>query len=320
MRAVRADRPGGPEVLKIAEIPEPVPRAGEVLIAIRATALNRADLLQRRGKYPPPAGVTDVLGLECAGVVDAVGPNTSSEWLGRRVMTLLPGGGYAERATAPAAMAMPIPDGMSFEQAAAIPEAFLTAHHALFERARLLPGERLFVTAAAGGVGSAVVQLAVAEGAQVIACAGTDDKCAFVEELGAKALNYRGAQFSQEISEIAADVIIDFVGGANFPMYERMLQTEGRLVVVGVLGGHETHVNLGTLLRKRQSILGMVMRSLPTQRRIAITQHFLRTRYAGFSDGRLKPLVDRVFDWSDVAAAHEHMEQNLNHGKIVLRL
>lgn len=301
------------------DVPEPNANQGEVSIAVRATALNRADLLQTRGKYPPPPGVTDVLGLECAGVLDRVGPNTSSAWLGRRVMTLLPGGGYSERVTVPERLVMPIPDALDFTEAAAIPEAFLTADQALFGRARLHPNERVLVTAAAGGVGCAAVQLARAEGAEVLGLVGSDEKRRFVEGLGARGVNYGDGDVEEQIRAWGSpDVIVDFVGASQWELYQRVLAIGGRVVVVGVLGGTKVQVDLSRLLRKRQAVLGMVMRSLSWSEKIAITQRFLRTRFSGFSDGRLRPVIDRTYPLDAARDAHEHMASNQNIGKIVL--
>lgn len=321
MRAIIAAEQGGPEVLREVQVPPPEPATCEVRIEVHATALNRADLLQRRGLYPPPPGESEILGLECAGVVTAVGPDTSDEWLGKRVATLLGSGGYAEHAVTHERLLIPIPETLSFEQATAIPEAFLTASEALFTRGALKPRERVLIHAAAGGVGSAAVQLAVRAGAKVFATAGNPEKCAFVERLGARCFLRSAPDFeAQLLDAVEADMVIDFVGGAYWPLHAKLMAVGARLVVVGVLGGSRAEVHLGTLLQKRQSVLGMVMRSLPLAEKIALTQRFLRLHYPGFLDGSLHPLIDQVFDFKDVAKAHERMENNLNLGKVVLRL
>src|SRR5262245_25889340 len=224
MKAILVSSPGGPEVLELREAPDPVLRPGTALIRVRATALNRADLLQRRGVYPPPRGETDILGLECAGEIQALGAGVSSLQVGARVMALLPGGGYAEQVVVPEKMAIPIPEGMSFEEAAAIPEAFLTAREALFTLGRTRADDVVLVHAAAGGVGSAAVQLARHAGARVIATAGSAEKLARVESLGAHVVvNYRTEDFA-EVAKTASDgrgvnVVLDFVGSAYWPKH-----------------------------------------------------------------------------------------------------
>jgi tumor protein p53-inducible protein 3 len=309
--------------LSLGELPDPVPAEGELLVDVRATALNRADLLQRRGLYPPPKGASEVLGLECAGVVAAHGPGGAAVPVGERVMALLPGGGYAERVTIPARMAIPIPEGMSFEQAAAIPEAFLTAREALFTLGRLEPGETVLVHAAAGGVGSAAVQLAHRFGARVIATAGSADKLARVRELGADVgVDYKSEDFAEAVRSATegrgADVVLDFVGGAYWSKHAACLAVGGRNVVIGLLGGTSAEVNLAQLLQRRTQILGLVMRSRPVSDKIAITQAFIRESLPLFADGRLAPVIDSVYPLVEAAAAHERMEKNENIGKIVL--
>ncbi|MEI9936355.1 MAG: NAD(P)H-quinone oxidoreductase [Pseudomonadota bacterium] len=326
MKAVLVSQPGGPEKLELVDLPDPTPGPAEVAIEIHAAALNRADLLQRRGLYPPPPGTTDILGLECAGVVSELGPGcTGSVRLGERVMVLLGGGGYAERVVVPEALAMKVPDALSFEQAAAIPEAFLTAREVLFAAGKLGSTESVLIHAAAGGVGSAAVQLAHSIGARVFATAGGRAKCEWVRALGADwVIDYKSQDFAAVIKEQTAgrgvDVILDFVGASYAEKHAACLATCGRQVVIGVLGGAEASVNLGRLIHKRHSMLGVVMRSRSTQEKIALTRAFVRTTLPLLADGRLKPLVDSVFPLNLVAQAHQRMESNENLGKIVLRV
>jgi putative PIG3 family NAD(P)H quinone oxidoreductase len=326
MRVVRAIRPGGPEVLEVCQSPEPVPGPGELLLAVAATALNRADLLQCRGLYPAPAGVSDVLGLECAGTVIGAGPNTPSaaEWLGRRVMALLPGGGYAERVTLPVELCLPVPESLSFTEAAAIPEAFLTAQEALFTLGALKPLETVLIHAGASGVGSASIQLARAVGARVIATAGSAEKCAQVSALGAHAILRHSAPWAETLAAHLAetnnrgiDVIIDLVGAKALKDNLQLLNPAGRLVCVGLLGGTEATLDLALVLRKRLQILGLVMRSRSLRDKIAITRRFEREWLPRFGE-ELAPIIDSVFALSDVRAAHERMAANANTGKIVL--
>lgn len=325
MRAIVIREPGGPEVLSLEEVPEPRLGEGQVAIDVRATALNRADLLQRRGLYPPPRGESEILGLECAGVIAAHGPGASGPPLGSRVMALLPGGGYAERVVVPERMALPIPEGLSFEQAAAIPEAFLTAQEALFTLGRVAPGDAVLVHAAAGGVGSAAVQLAHEHGARVIATAGSDEKLERVRALGADvAVNYKTADFAEAVRSATngrgADVVLDFVGGAYWEKHASCLAVGGRVVVIGVLGGPMAEVNLAQLLMRRYQILGLVMRSRPVADKIAISQTFARNWLPRFATGKLAPVVDCVLPLAEARRAHERMEENANVGKIVLTL
>ncbi len=323
MKAIVITAPGGPENLKLADVPDPVPGENQVLVDVKATALNRADLLQRRGVYPPPKGESEILGLECAGVVGAIGPGVSAVKPGDRVMALLAGGGYAEKVVIHERMAIPIPDRLSFVQAAAVPEAFLTAREALFTLGQLQPGGHVLVHAAAGGVGSAAVQLAREHGARVIATAGDAAKLARVAELGAHTLvNYKSEDFVEASKRATAgagvDVILDFIGGAYWDKHAACLAVGGRCVVIGLLGGTTAEVNLGLLLMKRHQILGLVMRSRPLSDKIAISARFIRESLPLLAEGRLVPVIDQTFPLAEAAAAHERMEQNLNVGKIVL--
>jgi putative PIG3 family NAD(P)H quinone oxidoreductase len=275
--------------------------------------------------YPPPPGESDILGLECAGVVTEIGPDASPDWLGRRVMCLLGSGGYSERVTVSERRALPVPESLDLVQAAAIPEAFLTANEALFEEAQLEPRQVVLVHAAAGGVGSAAVQLARAAGARVLATAGSAHKCAFVESLGAeRCFDYKAGPFAEAIEALlgprAVDVIIDFVGASHWDGNQRVLADQGRLVSVGVLGGNRVTLDLAQLLRRRQRVLGMVKRSRTELEKVAATHRFERRGLAWFETGTLRPLVDRVFALDEVAEAHAYMEQNQNLGKIVLSM
>lgn len=324
MQAIVIREFGGPEQLELREVPSPTPGPGQVRLAVHATALNRADLLQRRGLYPPPKGESDILGLECAGVVDALGDGVTSVKVGDRVMALLAGGGYAEQVVIPADMAIPIPSGMSFERAAAIPEAFLTAREALFGLGQLQAGQFVLIHAAAGGVGSAAVQLAALAGARVIGTAGSGEKLELVQQLGAElTVNYREEDFVAQtklLNPRGVDLVLDFVGGSYWEQHAKLLSVGGRCVVIGVLGGATAQVNLALLLMKRHQILGLVMRSRELSDKIRITRSFIEHSLPQFSTGKLKPVVDQVFPLAQAQQAHERMEQNLNQGKIVLKL
>ena len=322
MKAVVCSKHGGVDVLDISDVPAPTPGEREVLLDVHATALNRADLLQRRGLYPPPPGASDILGLECSGVVAALGPGASRFAVGARVMALLAGGGYAERVVVHEDVLMKVPARLSFEQAAAVPEAFLTASEALLVEAELQQGQRLLVTAGASGVGSAAIQIAKLRGAFVIASASAD-KLAVVTALGADvALDRTREDFVDAVRAVTekrgVDAIIDFVGASALARHQSCLAERGRLVLVGLLGGAAAPLDLGRILMKRQRICGLVMRTRSTGEKIELVRRFERELGSALETGALSPRLDRIFPLAEVRAAHERMEANLNQGKLVL--
>ncbi|SIT12376.1 NAD(P)H-quinone oxidoreductase [Alicyclobacillus vulcanalis] len=326
MLAVTMKQFGGPEVLEIGEVETPQPGPGEVLVRVRATALNRADLLQRRGLYPPPPGASEILGLEMAGDVEALGPGVTSVRVGDRVAALLPGGGYAQYAVVPAGMLMPLPASLSYEQGAAIPETFLTAYLNLFVLGRLSPGETVLVHAGASGVGTSAIQLIRLAGAQSIVTAGSQEKIDKCIELGAKAgWNYHDGSFvdfvRQETDGRGADVIFDFIGAPYFHDNLRALAVDGRLIVIGTMGGTQVDgFDLGQLLARRQQVIGTALRSRSLEKKIELTAAFMAFAHDALAKGEIGPVIDRVYDWRDVRQAHERMEANQNIGKIVLRV
>jgi putative PIG3 family NAD(P)H quinone oxidoreductase len=325
VKAVRVLEAGGPEKLRVEEFADPEPGPGELVIDVHATALNRADLLQRRGLYPAPPGASEILGLECAGVVAKCGRGAERFALGTRVMALLAGGGYAERVVVNELLAIPIPATLSFEQAATIPEAFLTAREALFSAGRLQTGESVLIHAAAGGVGSAAVQLARVHGSRVFATASSADKLRVVRELGADvAINYREQDFvsviENETQREGVNLILDFIGASYAEKHAACLAHGGRQVVLGLLGGASAKLNFSKLLMKRQHIIGVVMRTRPLHDKVAMTRAFVRDTLPLFELGKLRTLIDSVFSLSEVARAHERMESNANIGKIVLSI
>jgi putative PIG3 family NAD(P)H quinone oxidoreductase len=324
MKAIVCTGTGGPEVLGIADVTEPKPGPSEVAIDVRAAALNRADLLQRRGLYPPPPGASDILGMECSGVVASLGEGASRFAVGARVMALLAGGGYAERVVVHQDSLLAIPERLSFEEAAAVPEAFLTASEALQVEAELQAGQWLLVTAAASGVGSAAVQIGKALGANVMGSASSS-KLEFVRGLGADLAFERDHDDYVKLVAAAthdhgADAIVDFIGASALGRHQACLAPRGRLVVVGMLGGAVAPLDLSRILMKRQRICGLVMRSRSVAEKAELVARFERTLGPLLERGALSPRVDQVFALADVAAAHRHMEQNLNVGKIVLRV
>ena len=326
MKAVLMRGTGGVEVLHIGEHPDPVMKEDELLVRVKATALNRADLLQRRGKHPPPKGVPNILGLEMAGEVVDVGAACQGWARGDRVCALLPGGGYAERVSIPAGLAMRIPGNLSFEDAAAIPEVFLTAYQNLFNVARLAPGETVLIHAGGSGVGTAAIQLVREAGATSLLTAGSREKIDRCLSLGGRAgWNYREGAFAPWVAEQTGgrgvDIVLDFVGAAYFEQNVQSLATDGRMVVIGTMGGSEVEkFSLRTLMSKRLQITGAGLRGMDTVRKIRLSGHFATFALPRFADGRLVPVVDTIFDWREAAKAHERMESNANTGKIVLRV
>ncbi|MDA8179959.1 MAG: NAD(P)H-quinone oxidoreductase, partial [Deltaproteobacteria bacterium] len=277
-------------------------------------------------KHPPPKGVPDILGLEMAGEVASVGRACEGWAVGDRVCALLPGGGYAERVSIPAGLAMRIPEPLSFEQAAAIPEVFLTAYQNLFNVARLAPGETVLVHAGGSGVGTAAIQLIREAGGSSLVTAGSQEKIARCVALGARSgWNYKDGPFAPWVAEQSGgrgvDIVLDFVGAPYFEQNLQSLAVDGRMVVVGTMGGADVErFSLRTLMSKRLQIAGAGLRSMDTARKVALTRAFSEFALPRFADGRIVPIVDSVFDWNDVGDAHLRMESNANVGKIVLRV
>ncbi len=325
MKAIVIDQPGGPGVLKIGEIADPVYGPDELLVRIRATAINRADILQRKGMYPPPVGAPATLGLEMAGEVEAVGADCSGWQKGERVMALLAGGGYAEKIAIPAAMALRIPANLSFEEGGAIPEAFLTAYLNLFMLGDLQSGQRVLVHAGGSGVGTAAIQLAKRAGAIVFTTVGADEKAERCRELGADfAINYKSEGFARRVEAETkgqgVNLILDFIGAPYYEANISALAINGRLILIGQLGGGKVQADLGLIMRKRLQITGTTLRAQPLDRKIEITRRFAEFGLAGLADGSLRPVVDKVFPLAEAAAAHEYMEAGRNFGKIVLKV
>lgn len=325
MRAILVKQPGGPEQLILGEYEQPLPSPTELLVKVHATALNRADTLQRQGKYPPPKGASPILGLEVAGVVEEAGINCKRFKKGDKVFGLLPGGGYAEYATIDEAMAMPMPDNLSFEEAAAIPEVFLTAWQALIWLGKLQPGERALIHAGASGVGTAAIQLARAHKAEVLVTA-SETKIQACLDLGAhKAINYKEVPFEDEVlaytNNEGVDVIVDFIAGPYFNQNLDCLRLDGRLVILASLGGGKVEeVDLRKILTKRLQVIGSTLRSRSKEYQIKLTEDLARFALPLFKEGKLKPVVDSIYSWEAAAEAHRYMESNKNIGKIVLRV
>ncbi len=325
MKAVVVEEPGGPEKLSIGWAKKPVPREDELLVRVHATALNRADLMQRAGRYPPPEGTSPILGLEMAGTVEAVGPACPTWNVGDRVCGLLPGGGYAEFAVIHRDLAIPLLPTLSFLEAAAIPEVFLTAFQALHWYGEVDGSKRVLIHAGASGVGTAGIQLARAAGATVYvtASAGKHETCL---ALGADAaIDYKTEDFAERIDELTesrgVDVIVDFIGAPYFKQNAAALAVDGRWILLATLGGSRVEeVDLRDLFRKRASFFASTLRDRDLGYKIRLTQDFTSLAMPLFEVGTLKPVIDRVFDWTYVADAHRYMSANRNEGKIVLRV
>ena len=326
MRALTISGPGGPEVLDVRTVPDPAFGPEDVLVRVRAAALNRADVLQRRGLYPAPPGVpADIPGLEFAGEVEACGALVASLAPGDRVMGIVGGGGQAERLRLHERMCLPIPPGMGFAEAAAIPEAFLTAYDALFARAGLTAGESVLIHAAGSGVGTAAAAIASVTGSRVIALSRSPEKRRKLGGLGYDAVldpdDPRLAEtIRQRTGGRGVDVVVDFLGRAAWAVNVDALAPQGRLVLVGTLTGPKVEADLSALMRKRLTVVGTVLRSRPLEEKIALVQAFSRTILPLLASGRLVPVVDRVLPLDEAAAAHAAMERNENFGKIVLTL
>jgi putative PIG3 family NAD(P)H quinone oxidoreductase len=324
VKAIQIREPGGAEQLFLGEAPDPQIGDHDIQVRVRAAGVNRADVLQRKGMYPPPEGASQVLGLEVAGEVDRVGSRCRRWRPGDRVFAVISGGGYAQRAVFHESLAMPIPDVLDFARAAAVGEVFLTAFQALFWLGDLQEAETVLIHAGASGVGTAAIQLARQKRCRVLVTAGTAEKVAACRELGADhGIVYRNEDFKDRVLQITegrgADVILDFIGAAYFSRNLDCIGVDGRLVMLSLLGGSRPDdVDLGVLLRKRARIIASTLRSRSLDYRARLAEAFVQRWLPKFSTGDLKPIVDRVVPWEKVVEAHRAMEESRNIGKIVL--
>ncbi|WP_211243422.1 NAD(P)H-quinone oxidoreductase [Chitiniphilus eburneus] len=320
MRAILPPLPGQP--LTLGEIERPVPGPGQLLVRVRAAGVNRADLAQAAGSYPPPRGESPVLGLEIAGEVVEVGTAVTQFVMGDPVLGLVAGGGYAEYCLLDASLAVAKPSTLGFEQAASLPEVWLTAWLNLVELGGLHAGTRVLVHAGASGVGSAAIQLAHCHGAWVAATAGGDAKCAWCRELGADlVVDHRTGDFAAEVKAMGeVGLILDTVGGDYLARNQACLGMDGRIVLIGLLRGVQAQANLGLLLVKRQQLIGSTLRALPVARKAEIGAALWPWLLPRLGDGQVRLTLDRVFPLADAAAAHAHVAANHNLGKVVLRL
>jgi len=327
MKAIEIVRPGGPEVLTPCERARPQPAPGEMLIAVTASGVNRPDVLQRKGLYPMPPGVSDLPGLEVAGTVAGGDPAelAAAGWaLGDRVCALVAGGGYAQYCVAPIGQCLPVPDGLSDVEAAALPETFFTVWQNVFEIAKLRPGETLLVQGGSSGIGVTAIALAKAWGCQVIVTAGSDEKCAACLRLGADyAVNYRTQDFVAEVRKLTgergADVILDMVAGEYIGRELQCVAEDGRIAVIAVQGGAAAQIDAGLLLRKRIALTGSTLRPRSVAYKSLLAQALREQVWPLISEGAVRPVIHQVFDAAQAAQAHALMESSVHVGKIVLR-
>lgn len=322
MRAVIVDQPGGPEALVTVDLPDPVPGPGEVVVDVAAAGVNRADVAQRQGKYPPPPGASDVLGLEVSGWISAVGEDVPGWAVGDAVCALLAGGGYADRVVVPAGQLLPVPEGVSVVEAAALPEAACTVWSNVFTLAGLRPGELLLVHGGSSGIGTMAIQLARQIGARVAATAGSAEKLQRCGELGAQLLvNYREEDFVARVREFepaGADVVLDLVGAPYLTRNLDVLATGGRLVVIATQGGHRAEIDLTTMMVKRISLHATTLRSRPLEEKAAVVASVRDHVWPLVADGGVRPVVQATFALTEAAQAHRVLEESGHVGKLLL--
>ncbi len=321
MRAVVTTGTGGPEVLSVGEVADPRPAAGEVLVDVVATAVNRADTLQRQGFYPPPPGASEVIGLECSGRIAELGEGVEGWSVGDEVCALLAGGGYAARVAVPAGQVMPVPSGVPLVEAAALPEVAATVWSNVFMTAHLAKGERFLVHGGAGGIGTMAIQLAVARGAEVFTTAGSPEKLELCRSLGATAISYRDEDFVEVLTAAGgADVVLDNMGAKYLGRNVAALATGGRLVIIGFQGGTKGELDIQALLRKRASVTATSLRARPLEEKAAICCGVVENVWPHVAAGRIRPIVETAMPLEDVARAHQLMEDGAHTGKILLTL
>jgi NADPH2:quinone reductase len=324
MQAIEIARPGPPEVLKPVTRPVPQPGHDEVLIRVAAAGVNRPDVLQRKGGYPPPPGASDIPGLEIAGTIVRLGPGATRWKTGDQVCGLVTGGGYAEYASAPAAQCLPVPRGLSPVEAAGLPETFFTVWINVFDRARLAPGETLLVQGGSSGIGVTAIQMARALGHRVFVTAGSDEKCRACERLGAeRGINYRTEDFAGVVKRLTGgrgvDVILDMVAGDYVPRELECLADDGRLVLIAFLGGSKTTLEMNDILRRRLTLTGSTLRPRPVEVKAAVARSLEEKVWPLIESGAIRPVVYRTYPLEQASEAHALMESSAHIGKIILR-
>jgi NADPH:quinone reductase len=324
MRYVNAVEPGGPEVLKVQETEQPTPSDGEVLIKVAAAGINRPEIFQRQGSYPPPKGASPILGLEVAGEVVEAGNSIDQSVIGQKICALTNGGGYAEFVAVPWAQCLPVPANLSLVEAAALPETCFTVWTNVFDRGQLKPGESFLVHGGSSGIGTTAIQMAAALGSRVFATAGNDEKCRACEKLGAEiAVNYREQDFVEVLSaasEKGVDVILDMVGGDYIGRNMKLAAVDGRIVNIAFLQGSKADVNFLHVLVKRLIMTGSTLRPQPTAAKGAIADALKENVWPHIESGKFKPVIHKIFPLADAAGAHRLMESSEHIGKIVLEV
>lgn len=324
MKAIIITQPGEPEVLQIGDRPTPACSPTEVLIKVMAAGINRPDVAQRKGNYPPPAGApTDIPGLEVAGVVTEIGADVTRWKIGDKVCALVIGGGYAQYCNAPEGQCLPVPDNLSFAEAASLPETFFTVWSNVFDRGRLQPGEILLVHGGSSGIGVTAIQIATALGSKVYVTAGSAEKCRFCEDLGAtNAINYNEENFADAIAKLTdnkgVDVILDMIGGPYTPLNIKCLAIEGRLVHINTMKGKNVEIDLGEVMRKRINITGSMLRSRDVGFKTAIAHNLEQHIWPLLASGKIKPVIYKIFAADEAAKAHALMESSGHMGKIAI--
>ncbi len=325
MQAIVIEQPGDESVLQLGSAPDPVLGPGQVRIDVAASALNRADLLQRQGMYPPPPGASPILGLECSGVISELGEGVSGWKVGDRAMALLAGGGYAEQVVVDAGSCMPVPPNLDLVEAAGLPEVCLTVFLNVFQLGGLEAGGWLLVHGGGSGIGTAAIQMAREAGARVIVTAGSDEKCARCRELGADvAVNYREADFAEAIAEATGgagvDVILDSIGAPYLEGNLASLAVGGRLVLIGLMGGAKAEIGLGALLMRRLQVMGSTLRARPEAEKAELARAFLARFGKALESGAIRPIIDEVLPLDEAAEGHRRMKASAHFGKILLRV
>ncbi|GMY37245.1 quinone oxidoreductase PIG3-like [Fagus crenata] len=323
MKAIVISSPGGPEVLQLQQVEDPELKDDEVLIKVQASALNRADTLQRRGAYPPPKGASNYLGLECSGTIEAVGKSVSRWKIGDQVCALLSGGGYAEKVAVPAAQVLPVPTGVSLKDAASFPEVACTVWSTVFMMSRLSAGETFLVHGGSSGIGTFAIQIAKYQGARVFVTAGSEEKLAVCKDLGADVcINYKTEDFVKRVKEETdgkgVDVILDHIGASYFKQNLESLNFDGRLFIIGFMGGAVTEVDLRALLSRRLTVQAAGLRNRSAENKAVIVSEVEKNVWPAIVAGRVKPVIYKYFPLSDAAEAHQLMENSTHIGKILL--
>ena len=325
MRAIEISAPGGPEVLRVTRRPVPVPAGNEVLIEVAAAGINRPDVLQRKGGYPPPPGASDIPGLEVAGTIVSVGAGVNEWKTGAQVCALVTGGGYAEYVAAPALQCLPVPRGLTLIEAAGLPETFYTVWVNVFERAGLKGSETLLIQGGSSGIGVTAIQMARAFGHRVFVTAGSAEKCTACEKLGAsRAINYRSEDFAAVVKELTGgkgvDVILDMVGGDYVPRELACLADDGRLSLIAFLGGSKATIDMTDILRRRLTITGSTLRARSVEVKGTLARSLKQKVWPLIEAGKIKPVIYRTFRLEEAAAAHALMESSAHVGKIILEI